>query len=131
MLGLAMVSLTLFACIAPELVPPLSAMPSSMHLYYGTVGAIVPGIAEELFHRGLTTRLGRGRPTWQLALLSGLGFSLWHLTAPAYLLHTFAMGVVLLMLTLRARGRLFPAMLAHTLSNVGMSVILGAGLWSP
>lgn len=109
--------------------PPFHLMPPHVHLFFMTVGAVAPGFGEELYYRGMLIRIAtRWRPVL-IALLSAVGFSLWHIATPAYLPHTFVMGVLMAWLVLRT-GRIAPAIIAHTVANVLVGVLFLSG-WVP
>ena len=55
----------------------------------------MPGLCEELFFRGLLFRLARRVPQWMAIAGGATAFSLWHLSTPIYLPHTFLLGLVL------------------------------------
>lgn len=104
-------------------VPAMHMLPPHVHIYFMTIGAIVPGICEELFFRGMLIRVGSRLPTVLIVILSSVAFSVWHIGTPAYLLHTFLMGLILGILA-TASGRLAPAIFAHTVANAGMGALL-------
>lgn len=92
-------------------------------VWWTTVGAITAGLGEETYFRGfLMERLRWLKPIW-LIVASSLAFAFWHLS-PFMLLHTFVIGVVFAVVYWRTR-RLFPVILAHTLTNVigGISML--------
>ena len=103
-------------------VPPMHAMPPQVHLYFMTIGAVVPGVCEELYFRGMMMRVANGLAAAVLVPLTSAAFSIWHVGTPAYLPHTFLLGLILGMLTL-GTGRLAPAIVAHTIANAGMGLL--------
>lgn len=128
--GLAAALLSLFILAPYAAVPPFAQIPVTGHLYFATIGAIIPGICEELFFRGLLFKLARPAPTWLIVTASALAFSLWHIATPIYLVHTFFLGLVLGWVVAR-RGRLAPAIVGHTLANASFGVWAMAGLPLP
>lgn len=103
-------------------VPPMHAMPPQVHLYFMTIGAVVPGICEELYFRGMMMRVANGLAAAVLVPLTSAAFSIWHVGTPAYLPHTFLLGLILGILTI-GTGRLAPAIVAHTIANAGMGLL--------
>lgn len=103
-------------------VPPMHTMPPQVHLYFMTIGAVVPGICEELYFRGMMMRVASGLGAVLLVLLTSAAFSIWHVGTPAYLPHTFLVGLILGILTV-GTGRLAPAIIAHTTANAGMGLL--------
>jgi membrane protease YdiL (CAAX protease family) len=120
--ALTIASLKLFA---PYLsVPPLQAMPVHAHLFFMTVGAVISGLCEELYYRGMLFKIAEdASPRWLMVLVSAIGFALWHIGTPIYLAHTFVFGLMLGALTM-ATGRLAPAIISHTAANAGMGALL-------
>lgn len=126
-IGLA-VALASLKLLAPYLdVPPLQAMPIHAHLFFMTVGAVVPGFCEELYYRGMLFNIAEAPPSWLIVVLSAAGFALWHIGTPIYLAHTFVFGLMLGALTVATR-RLAPAIIAHTGANAGMGALLASDL---
>jgi len=118
------VALTSLKLLAPYLdVPSLQAMPLHAHLYFMTIGAVIPGFCEELYYRGMLLNIAKEPPSWLMVLLSAIGFALWHIGTPIYLAHTFILGLMLGALTVATR-RLAPAIIAHTGGNAGLGVLL-------
>lgn len=111
-------------------VPPFRQIPVHAHLYLATIGAIIPGICEELFFRGMLLKLAAPAPRWLLVMGSALAFALWHIASPIYLPHTFILGLILGALVV-ARGRLAPAIIGHTLANASFGVWIMSGLPVP
>jgi membrane protease YdiL (CAAX protease family) len=111
--------------------PPVPAadFPPHLHLYFMTVGAVIPGFCEELFFRGMLFRIGANTPGWLLVLLSAAGFALWHLNTPLYLVHTFVLGVMFGVLVLMTK-RVAPAAIAHTVANAAFGALLLTGVIS-
>jgi membrane protease YdiL (CAAX protease family) len=107
-------------------VPAMHMMPAQVHLYFMTIGAVVPGLCEELFFRGMLMRVGSKIPAAAMILISAAAFSLWHVGTPAYLPHTFLMGLILGVLVIGS-GRLAPAIIAHTVANAGMGLLFLQG----
>jgi len=103
--------------------PPFDLMPSSMHFYFATIGAVIPGIFEEIYFRGMMLRIGKQSPAILALLISAAAFSLWHIGTPAYLPHTFVLGLTLGAVFLRT-GRLMPAIIAHTFANASIGILL-------
>jgi membrane protease YdiL (CAAX protease family) len=127
-LGAALVSLWL---LSPALqVPPFHQIPVRAHIYLATIGAVVPGVCEELFFRGMLFKLAAPAPRWLIVLGSALAFSLWHISNPIYLPHTFLLGLVL-GAAVMARGRLAPAIIGHSLANASFGLWILAGLPLP
>jgi membrane protease YdiL (CAAX protease family) len=127
-LASALISLWLLSPFLP--VPPFHQIPVRAHIYLATIGAIVPGVCEELFFRGLLFKLAAPAPRWLLVLGSALAFSLWHISNPIYLPHTFLLGLVL-GAAVAVRGRLAPAIIGHTLANASFGAWILAGLPLP
>jgi membrane protease YdiL (CAAX protease family) len=127
-IGLA-VTIASLKLLAPYLsVPPLQAMPTHVHLFFMTIGAVIPGVCEELYYRGMLFKIAENAtPRWPMVLVSAIGFALWHIGTPIYLPHTFVLGLMLGALTVATR-RLTPAMIAHTGANAGMGALLVSDL---
>jgi len=126
-IGLA-VTVASLKLLAPYLdVPPLQAMPIHAHLFFMTVGAVIPGVCEELYYRGMLFNIAEATPPWLMVLLSAIGFALWHIGTPIYIPHTFVFGLMLGALTVATR-RLAPAIIAHTGANAGMGALLVSDL---
>lgn len=106
--------------------PPFGAMPMSMHIYYASVGALIPGIFEELYFRGMLFRVADAVPKIILLLLSAVFFALWHVSSPIYLAHTFILGLLWGVIAWRT-GRVAPAILAHCVANAGFGLLLLRG----
>ncbi|MBN8506155.1 MAG: CPBP family intramembrane metalloprotease [Burkholderiales bacterium] len=103
--------------------PDFTRLQTAHHIYFSTLGALLPAVAEELYFRGfLAERLRDLRPALRIGLISA-SFALWHVQSPSYLLHTFLIGLILGLLVLR-RGRLLPAMLAHGLANMAAGLLI-------
>lgn len=127
-LATALVSLWL---LSPFLaVPPFRQLPLHAHLYLATIGAVVPGVCEELFFRGMLMKVAAPAPRWLLVTGSALAFALWHIASPIYLPHTFILGLILGTVFV-ARGRLAPAIIGHTLANASFGVWIMSGLPVP
>lgn len=106
--------------------PDLTSLSLTHHLFFSTIGALIPGISEELYFRGfLMARFRDLRPTLLIALTSA-SFSLWHVLSPSYLLHTFIIGLIL-GLTVHRTQRLLPAMIAHSLANAAAGLLFIRG----
>ncbi len=106
--------------------PNLSSLSLTHHVFFSTIGAMIPGISEELYFRGfLKARFGDLRPTL-LIVLASASFSLWHILTPSYLLHTFIIGLTL-GITVNQTQRLLPAMIAHTLANMLAGILILKG----
>lgn len=123
-IGIAVVSLRLVSHYVD--VPPMHQLPVPVHLYFMTVGAVVPGVCEELYFRGLMMRAGSRFPAPMIVVLTALAFSVWHLATPAYLLHTFLLGLIFGALV-SISGRLAAPIIAHTVANAGMGALLLSG----
>lgn len=108
-------------------VPAMHTMPPQVHLYFMTIGAVVPGICEELYFRGMMMRVASRLPAAAIVVLSSAAFSIWHVGTPAYLPHTFLVGLIFGTLT-AVSGRLAPAIVAHTVANAGMGLLFLYGL---
>jgi membrane protease YdiL (CAAX protease family) len=106
--------------------PDFSSLSLAHHVFFSTIGALIPGIAEELYFRGfLMARFRDLRPTLLIALTSA-SFALWHILSPSYLLHTFIIGLILGFTVYRTQ-RLLPAMIAHTLANASAGILILRG----
>ena len=108
-------------------VPDFSSMSYVHHLFFSTIGAIVPGITEEVYFRGFLTRKFSDFKPALLILITSFSFSSWHILSPSYLPHTFLIGVILGITYYRTR-RLLPVMLAHTLANMSAGLFILKGL---
>jgi membrane protease YdiL (CAAX protease family) len=106
--------------------PSYGALPTAFHLYFATIGAVVPGVCEELYFRGLMFRVRSGWPRLWLLALSAAAFSLWHVGAPIYLLHTFVLGLLWGAMFMMF-GRLAPGVIAHVMANAGFGLLLLGG----
>lgn len=122
--AITIVSLRLLSAHVP--LPPLDHFPPAMHLYFATIGAVVPGIFEEIYFRGLVFRVGEGLPGALLVLIGAVGFAVWHIGTPAYLVHTFILGLIWAALV-AATGRLAPSIFAHSFANAGFGFLLLSG----
>ena len=127
-LAMALIFLWLLSPVLPA--PPFHLIPFRAHVYLATIGAIVPGICEELFFRGMLFKVAAPAPRWLIVLGTALAFSLWHISNPIYLPHTFLLGLIL-GAVVAARGRLAPAIIGHTLANATFGVWILAGLPLP
>lgn len=107
-------------------VPAMHMMPAQVHIYFMTIGALVPGLCEELFFRGMLMKVGSRIPAAAMIFICSAVFSLWHVGTPAYLPHTFLMGLILGVLVIGS-GRLAPAIIAHTVANAGMGLLFLQG----
>lgn len=107
-------------------VPNFSAISYVHHLFFSTIGAIVPGIAEEVYFRGFLMHKFRNFKPPLLILITSLSFASWHILSPSYLLHTFLIGVILGITYYRTR-RLLPVMISHTLANMLAGVLILKG----
>lgn len=107
-------------------VPAMHMMPAQVHIYFMTIGALVPGLCEELFFRGMLMKVGSRIPAAAMIFICSAAFSLWHVGTPAYLPHTFLMGLILGVLVIGS-GRLAPAIIAHTVANAGMGLLFLQG----
>lgn len=123
-IGVAVVSLQITARYLD--VPPVQNLPVPVHLYFMTLGAIVPGVCEELFFRGMLIKVADAMPKPALIAISAVAFSLWHVATPAYLPHTFLLGLMFGILA-TATGRLAPAIIAHTVGNSGIGLLFLTG----
>ena len=123
-IAIAVVSLRVMSAYTPA--PPFHLMPSSMHIYYASIGALIPGIFEELYFRGMMFRVARAVPKLLVLLFTATVFSLWHISAPIYLVHTFILGLLWGAVAWRT-GRLAPSILAHCIANGGFGLLLFSG----
>ena len=123
-LGIAVGSLRLVAQYLD--VPPMHLLPPQVHIYFMTIGAIVPGVFEELYFRGMLMKVGSRLPGTLIILLTAAAFAIWHIGTPAYLPHTFLLGLVFGVLAY-VSGRLAPSIIAHTVANAGMGLVLLSG----
>ncbi len=123
-IAIAVASLRIMSAYASA--PPFHQMPSSMHIYYATVGALTPGVFEELYFRGMMFRVGAAIPKLLVLLVTAVVFSLWHISSPIYLVHTFILGLLWGALVWRT-GRLAPAILSHCVANAGFGFLLLSG----
>lgn len=124
-IGITILCLRLLSQSMP--LPPYNALPSSFHLFFATIGAVIPGLGEELYFRGMMIRIGRNLPKWLLVLTGAVFFSMWHVGWPVYLLHTFLLGLLWGWLFVRT-NRLTPAVVAHVTANAGFGFLLLAGV---
>jgi membrane protease YdiL (CAAX protease family) len=106
--------------------PDFSSLSLVHHVFFSTVGALVPGVAEEVYFRGFLSRRLEGLSPALVLLLTSASFASWHLLSPPYLLHTFVIGLVL-GATYALRGRLLPCMVAHTLANMSAGILFVKG----
>ena len=106
--------------------PNFSSLSLAHHLFFSTVGALIPGISEELYFRGFLMARFRDLPPSLLIILTSISFSLWHVLSPSYLLHTFVIGVIL-GLTVYRTQRILPAVIAHSLANAAAGVLIIKG----
>ncbi len=103
--------------------PDFSSLSIVHHLFFSTIGAVVPGIAEEIYFRGfLSHKLGNLKPAL-IILITALAFSSWHILSPPYLLHTFLIGV-LLGITYYRTKRVLPVIIAHSLANMSAGILI-------
>lgn len=107
--------------------PDFRRFETAHHLYFSTVGAMLPAVAEELYFRGFLAERFRDLRLLQRITLASASFALWHVQSPSYLLHTFLIGLILGWIVQRT-GRLLPAMLAHALANMA-AVLLIVRAW--
>lgn len=107
-------------------VPDFSSLSYIHHLFFSTIGALVPGVAEEVYFRAFLTRKFSGLRPALVILITSLSFASWHILSPAYLPHTFLIGVILGVTYHRTR-RLLPVMLAHTLANMSAGFLIFKG----
>jgi len=106
--------------------PDFSSLSWVHHLFFSTIGALVPGIAEEVYFRGfLMQKLGDLQPTL-LIVMTSASFAFWHILSPPYLLHTFLVGLILGIIYYRTR-RLLPVITAHTMANASAGVLFLLG----
>lgn len=106
--------------------PDLSSLSLTHHLFFSTIGALIPGISEELYFRGFLMARFRDLRSTLLIVLTSVSFSLWHVLSPSYLLHTLVIGLIL-GLTVYRTQRLLPAMIAHSLANAAAGVLIIRG----
>jgi membrane protease YdiL (CAAX protease family) len=88
--------------------------------------ALVPGVCEELLHRGvllpaLTSRTGRRAQQALAVVVTALMFALMHLE-PARIVATFVLGLAAGFLSLRT-GSLWPAIALHTTNNAATILV--------
>lgn len=107
-------------------VPDFSAMSYIHHLFFSTIGAVVPSIAEEVYFRGFLMRKFNDFKPALLILITSLSFASWHILSPSYLPHTFLVGVILGITYYRTK-RLLPVMIAHTVANMSAGVLILKG----
>lgn len=107
-------------------VPDFSSMNYVHHLFFSTIGAIVPGTAEEVYFRGFLMRKFTNFKPALIILITSFSFASWHILSPAYLLHTFLIGVILGITYYRTR-RLLPVMIAHTVANMSAGILILKG----
>jgi len=129
-LGLATAMISLFVLAPYMAVPPFAQFPLHAHIFFATIGAVVPGVCEELYFRGMLFKIGAPAPRWLLITGSAVAFALWHIGNPIYLAHTFVLGL-LLGIVVAKRQRLAPAIIGHTLANAGFGLWILAGLPLP
>ena len=127
-LFLALGSLWLFSSVAT--VPPFHLIPIKTHIYLATIGAVVPGVCEELFYRGMLFHIARPAPRWLVVTATAAAFSLWHIASPIYLPHTFLLGLML-GAAVAVRGGLAPAIIGHSLANAAFGLWIIGGLPIP
>lgn len=97
------------------------------HLYFATIGAIIPGVIEEIYFRGfLFEEFKELHPAFLIGITS-LSFAFWHILSPPYLLHTFIIGMILGTAYFKTK-RLLPIMVAHTVANVSAGLLFSLGL---
>ncbi|MEA3039571.1 MAG: Type prenyl endopeptidase Rce1-like [Sphingomonadales bacterium] len=121
---LALASLSLFSSVAA--VPPFHLIPIRTHVYLATIGAVVPGVCEELFYRGMLLHIARPASRWLGVTATAAAFSLWHIGSPIYLPHTFLLGLILGGAVV-VRGRLAPAIIGHSLANAAFGAWIISG----
>ena len=106
--------------------PDFSSFSPAHHIYFATLGALMPGIGEEIYFRGfLRKKFEDFRPAGWI-LITSLSFAFWHILSPSYLLHTFLIGIVLGIAVHRTQ-RLLPVIVAHTLTNAAGGLLLLSG----
>jgi membrane protease YdiL (CAAX protease family) len=97
------------------------------HLYFASLGAIVPGIIEEIYFRGfLFDEFKNIHPTFLICMTS-ISFAFWHILSPPYLLHTFIIGIILGTAYFKTK-RLLPIMVAHSVTNISAGLLFSLGL---
>lgn len=106
--------------------PDYSSLSWTHHVFFSTLGALVPGIAEEVYFRGFLMERFRDLRPAVLLVSTSASFASWHTLTPSYLLHTFLIGLILGSVVHRAR-RLLPAMIGHTLANASAGVLILEG----
>ena len=104
----------------------LSSLSWMHHLFFATVGAIVPGVAEEIYFRGFLMQRLRNVRAALAILITSLSFASWHILSPPYLLHTFLIGAILGSVYYHTQ-RLLPVMIGHTLANATAGVLVMTG----
>ena len=106
--------------------PDFSSLSWAHHVFFSTAGALVPGIAEEVYFRGFLMQKFAGLRPALLILVTSLSFASWHILSPSYLLHTFLVGAILGIIYHYTR-RLLPVVLAHALANALAGVLFMTG----
>lgn len=127
--GVAIVNLIVFISSFAVLryfsvtLPDFSSLSLTHHIFFSTLGAIVPGIAEEIYFRGfLSKKLSNLKPSL-IILITALSFAFWHIMSPPYLLHTFLIGVIL-GVTFYFTKRMLPVIIGHSLANMTAGVLI-------
>jgi len=106
--------------------PDFSSLSLVHHLFFSTIGAIVPGIAEEIYFRGfLMQKFSILKPAL-IILITSLSFAFWHILSPSYLPHTFLIGIILGITYYRTK-RLLPVIVAHSLANMSAGILILKG----
>lgn len=94
------------------------------------IGAVTPGIFEEIFFRGALLGMLRTRySTTASVVISSVVFGVFHGDLSRFL-YTTLMGVVLALITIRSRS-LLPSMVAHTLNNALAFSLMEPGTEDP
>jgi hypothetical protein len=89
---------------------------------------LVKSRAGHLYFRGMMARVGQALPAALVLVLTAAAFSAWHIGTPAYLPHTFALGLAWGALAF-ATKRLAPSIVAHTAANAGFGVLSDLHDW--
>lgn len=71
-------------------------------------------------------RVGNRLPNAGLIALTAVAFSAWYVGTPAYLPHTFLLGLIFGILA-GVTGRLATSIVAHTVANAGTGLVFLSG----
>jgi len=106
--------------------PTFSNFGIEHHLFFSTIGALIPAVAEELYFRKFLFHKAVGLKPVLVIFLTALSFAAWHILSPAYLLHTFLLGIVF-GYTYHKTQRIETVILAHTLANASAGLLILSG----